>query len=71
MKRPAITMLSPKEFSSNINHTIIFLLSIACTILEARTPNIILIMIDDLGYETITSNGGESYKTPYLDKMAA
>ncbi len=33
--------------------------------------NLILIMADDLGYETITCNGGESYKTPNLDKMAA
>lgn len=32
--------------------------------------NLILIMADDLGYETITCNGGESYKTPNLDKMA-
>ena len=28
-------------------------------------------MADDLGHETIACNGGESYKTPNLDKMAA
>ena len=33
-------------------------------------PNIILIMADDLGYECIGANGGTSYKTPVLDKMA-
>jgi len=33
-------------------------------------PNMILIMADDLGYECIGANGGESYKTPVLDKMA-
>jgi arylsulfatase A len=33
-------------------------------------PNIILIMADDLGYETITANGGTSYQTPNIDKMA-
>lgn len=33
-------------------------------------PNIILIMADDLGYETLTCNGGASYKTPNIDKMA-
>jgi arylsulfatase A len=33
--------------------------------------NIILIMADDLGYETIGANGGESYPTPHLDRMAA
>lgn len=37
---------------------------------QAR-PNVILIMADDLGYETIGANGGTSYKTPTLDKLAA
>lgn len=34
-------------------------------------PNIILIMADDLGYETIGANGGTSYPTPTLDRLAA
>jgi arylsulfatase A len=34
-------------------------------------PNVILIMADDLGYETIGANGGTSYRTPTLDKLAA
>lgn len=34
-------------------------------------PNIILIMADDLGFETIGSYGGASYKTPRIDQMAA
>jgi arylsulfatase A len=34
-------------------------------------PNLILIMADDLGYETIGANGGTSYRTPVLDKLAA
>ena len=38
---------------------------------EAGKPNIILIMADDMGYECVTANGGESYKTPNLDKLAA
>jgi arylsulfatase A len=38
---------------------------------DADKPNIILIMADDLGYETIGANGGESYKTPNLDRLAA
>jgi arylsulfatase A len=37
---------------------------------ESR-PNIVLIMADDLGYECIGANGGESYATPVLDRMAA
>src|SRR5688500_16000508 len=34
-------------------------------------PNLILIMADDLGYECITANGGQSYRTPNLDRLAA
>ena len=34
-------------------------------------PNIILIMADDLGYESLSCNGSQSYDTPNLDKLAA
>ena len=37
----------------------------------ANRPNLILIMADDFGYECVTSNGGESYQTPVIDKLAA
>lgn len=37
----------------------------------AARPNIILIMADDLGWETLGSYGGESYKTPELDRLAS
>lgn len=35
-----------------------------------RKTNVILIMADDLGYECIGANGGTSYQTPVLDKLA-
>ncbi len=35
-----------------------------------KKPNIILIMADDLGYETLGVYGGSSYNTPYLDELA-
>lgn len=35
-----------------------------------RPPNIILIMVDDLGREVLQSYGGRSYQTPYLNQMA-
>lgn len=34
-------------------------------------PNIVLILADDLGFECLGINGGESYATPRLDQMAA
>ena len=38
---------------------------------RAERPNVILIMADDFGYECVTANGGESYRTPNLDRLAA
>ena len=38
---------------------------------DTRKPNVVLILIDDFGYECVTANGGESYKTPVMDKLAA
>jgi arylsulfatase A len=34
-------------------------------------PNIVLIMADDLGFETIGCYGGTSYQTPHIDALAA
>ncbi|MEO7515071.1 MAG: sulfatase-like hydrolase/transferase [Verrucomicrobiota bacterium] len=34
-------------------------------------PNIVVILADDLGYETIGAYGGQSYATPRLDALAA
>jgi arylsulfatase A len=36
-----------------------------------RKPNLVLILADDFGYECVTANGGQSYQTPNLDKLAA
>ncbi|NQZ56109.1 MAG: sulfatase-like hydrolase/transferase [Lentisphaeraceae bacterium] len=41
------------------------------TINAAKKPNIVLIMVDDMGYECISANGCEDYKTPVIDKLAA
>lgn len=46
------------------------LLSLGSTLFSAQ-PNVILIMADDFGYECVTANGGESYQTPHLDRLAA
>ena len=33
-------------------------------------PNIVVILADDFGYECVGANGGESYATPNLDRLA-
>lgn len=38
---------------------------------KSAQPNVIIIMADDLGYETISANGGSSYRTPHIDQMAS
>ena len=51
---------------------VILLLALTCLLHGAeRKPNVILILADDLGYETIGANGGTSYKTPAIDKLAS
>lgn len=48
-----------------------FLSFLSCTDEEKKDfPNIILIMADDMGYETLGCYGGLSYKTPTLDALA-
>ena len=37
---------------------------------KQNKTNVILIMSDDLGYEVLGCNGGTSYETPVLDKLA-
>jgi arylsulfatase A len=51
----------------------VLLLAVGLPALAAaeRRPNLVLIMADDFGYECVTANGGESYRTPHLDRLAA
>lgn len=36
-----------------------------------KKPNVVVIMADDMGFETIGANGGSSYETPTIDRLAA
>jgi arylsulfatase A len=62
---------------NNSMKTLTILLLLSCwmslefTLLGDQQPNILLIMADDLGYETITANGSTSYSTPNIDRLAA
>lgn len=48
------------------------LLGLSSTATAAKPkPNIIFIVGDDFGYECVTANGGQSYQTPNLDRLAA
>lgn len=38
---------------------------------KPKTPNIVLIFMDDLGYGDISANGATNYQTPNIDKMAS
>jgi arylsulfatase A len=38
---------------------------------QPSKPNVVLFMADDFGYECVTANGGQSYSTPNLDRLAA
>ena len=51
------------------------LAALLCAILSldafaADRPNVVLIMADDMGYECVGANGGTSYQTPHLDRLA-
>lgn len=52
---------------------ILLCLTLAAGLLQAagRKPNLVVIMVDDFGFEAVTANGGESYQTPTIDRMAA
>ena len=43
------------------------LLALLCSA-SARTPNVVVIFIDDMGYADIGPFGAEGYETPNLDR---
>lgn len=60
------------------NKSILFSISITlpCTLLQGnsessnKSPNVLLIVADDLGYKDLSCYGSDFYETPYLDKLA-
>ncbi len=48
-----------------------FLLTLTATCKSAEsTPNLVIILADDLGVECLSSYGGKSHRTPNLDRLA-
>ena len=48
-----------------------FIIIFSLTILSAKKPpNIVIMLMDDLGYADIGAFGTKAYPTPHLDKMA-
>ena len=53
-------------------YVLCFLLIISCkSETPKESPNIILIMADDMGYESLSTYGSTSYTTPILDELAS
>ena len=46
-------------------------LLLACSAVPASKPNILVIIVDDLGYGDLSSFGAEDLKTPHIDKLMA
>ena len=51
--------------------TLLLTLAILPSFAAPTKTNVVFILIDDFGYECVTANGGESYRTPVMDKLAA
>lgn len=68
-----MTLMTSNNIITRISLSLFLSILIACSSLKSKEvtpPNVIVIMADDLGYETIAANGGISYQTPELDRMA-
>lgn len=67
MKTPAIF----RVLARGLNAAALLLLPGHALLAAEGKPNVVLILIDDFGYECVTADGGESYRTPVMDGLAA
>ena len=61
-----------REFIKTISSSsaALCLSGLSCARTHRKQPNIVLIMVDDLGYEILGCNGGTSYSTTNIDNLA-
>ena len=66
-------MLRKKNQTRHLTRAALSILLLSMTALAEtkKPPNIVVIMVDDMGYECISANGSQDYKTPFIDKLAA
>ncbi len=53
-----------------MRYLLLLVLLVECATAK-HPPNIVLFVADDLGFETVGCYGGESYRTPEIDRLAA
>lgn len=63
-------MLNAQHFMKFITATLFTCSALAIQMAQARKPNIILILTDDMGYSDIGCFGGNFAPTPNIDRMA-
>jgi arylsulfatase A-like enzyme len=51
--------------------TFLLVLAMSVTVRAAAPPNILLVLIDDMGYGDLSCYGGQRVKTPNIDRLAA
>ena len=50
---------------------LLFISTLTLSLSAAKKPNVVFILVDDLGWSDLACYGSKSYKTPNLDKFAA
>ncbi len=61
---------SQQMFRPSVMKTLLFIIATLCSVHAASKPNILLVMVDDMGYSDLGCYGSE-IDTPHLDRLAA
>ncbi|MBK8092574.1 MAG: sulfatase-like hydrolase/transferase [Verrucomicrobiaceae bacterium] len=62
---------TPRLMQNSLFHSLVYLVFLLAGVLQARVPNVVLILADDLGYADLGCYGAEKIRTPHLDGLAA